>query len=68
MQPGAGNGRPAGSGSAAGTGPIEGETFTIGEQCAFKPQRSGYLYCYANDAWKFYGNNCGQVSVTVSRK
>jgi hypothetical protein len=52
-----------GSGTA-----IEGETFTIGEQCTFKPQRSGYLYCYANDAWKFYGNNRGQVSVTVSHK
>lgn len=52
-----------GSGTA-----IEGETFVIGEQCAFTPMRSGYLYCYANDAWKFYGNNRGQVTLTVSRR
>ncbi|WP_291985898.1 DUF2235 domain-containing protein [Candidatus Accumulibacter sp. ACC007] len=52
-----------GSGTA-----IEGESFVIGEQCTFKPLRPGYLYCYANDAWKFYGNNRGQLSVTVSHK
>ena len=29
------------------------------------PERSGYLYCFANDAWGFYGNNRGYVTVTV---
>lgn len=47
---------------------IEGETFVIGERCTFRPRRSGYLYSYANDAWKFYGNNRGQVTLTVSRR
>ncbi len=52
---------------ASGTA-VDGETFVIGEHCTFQPERSGYLYCYANDAWKFYGNNRGQVTLTVSRK
>lgn len=52
-----------GSGTA-----IEGETFVIGDRCTFRPTRSGYLYCYANDAWKFYGNNRGQITLTVSHK
>lgn len=29
--------------------------------------RPGYLYCYANDAWGFYDNNRGSVSVTIKR-
>jgi hypothetical protein len=51
-----------GSGTA-----IEGETFLIGKACSYTPQRSGYLYCYANDAWKFYGNNRGHVTLSVTR-
>jgi len=51
-----------GSGTAS-----EGETFLIGEACSCTPQRSGYLYCYANDAWKFYGNNRGHVTLSVTR-
>ncbi|HNC52124.1 MAG TPA: DUF2235 domain-containing protein [Accumulibacter sp.] len=51
-----------GSGTA-----IEGETFLIGDHCTWTPERSGYLYCYANDAWTFYGNNRGQVTLTVKR-
>lgn len=27
----------------------------------------GYLYCFANDAWCFYGNNHGSIELTVSR-
>ena len=45
--------------------PSPGETFVIGKRKVFGPKRSGYLYCYANDAWSFYGNNRGQVSLTV---
>lgn len=52
-----------GSGTA-----IEGDTFLIGDHRSWTPERSGYLYCYANDAWKFYGNNRGQVTLTVSRR
>lgn len=33
----------------------------------FSPEHSGYLYCFANDAWSFYGNNRGSVSLTVTR-
>lgn len=27
----------------------------------------GYLYCFANDAWGFYGNNHGSVRLTIRR-
>ena len=40
-------------------------TFPIGASRRMQPARSGYLYCYANDAWGFYGNNRGYVTVTV---
>lgn len=30
-------------------------------------QHPGYLYCFANDAWSFYGNNAGTLRVTVTR-
>ncbi|MBC6441315.1 MAG: DUF2235 domain-containing protein [Rhodospirillales bacterium] len=29
--------------------------------------RAGYLYCFANDAWHFYGNNRGKVTLKVTR-
>ena len=32
-----------------------------------EPQESGYLYCFANDAWWFYGNNRGRVRLTIKR-
>jgi len=32
------------------------------------PERSGYLYCFANDAWHFYDNNRGSVRLTVRRR
>ena len=40
-------------------------SFVIGAGCEHTPARSGYLYCFANDAWGFYGNNRGFVTVTV---
>ncbi len=33
----------------------------------FSPAESGYLYCFANDAWHFYENNKGSVTLTVTR-
>lgn len=47
--------------------PPEGEIIKIGKGCPFTPQRGGYLFCFANDAWKFYGNNHGSVRLTISR-
>lgn len=49
------------------------ETFLIGDGCEFPAKagqplaKSGYLYCYANDAWHFYDNNRGSVALTVTR-
>jgi hypothetical protein len=39
----------------------------IGRQAIHTPSASGYLYGFANDAWKFYGNNRGKVSLTIKR-
>jgi len=43
------------------------ETIAIGDGCTYRPKRSGYLYCFANDAWHFYDNNKGSVELTVKR-
>ena len=43
-------------------------SFVVGDGCPCTPARSGYLYCFANDAWGFYGNNRGFVTVTVTEK
>ncbi|MFM2476382.1 DUF2235 domain-containing protein [Celerinatantimonas sp. MCCC 1A17872] len=44
------------------------ETFYIGKGLDnFTPQKSGYLYAYANDAWKFYFNNHGSVTLVVTK-
>jgi hypothetical protein len=51
---------------ASGT-PTEGEFILIGRQAIHTPSASGYLYGFANDAWKFYGNNRGKVSLTIKR-
>lgn len=40
--------------------------FNIGEHIKITPKQSGYLYCFANDAWGFYGNNRGFVTLTVA--
>ena len=43
------------------------EFFEIGDGCDHKPRKSGYLYCFANDAWGFYGNNKGSVTLRIER-
>jgi len=53
---------------ADGSGtPPSGEYFTIGSHRTFSPQKSGYLYCFANDAWRLYDNNRGSVYLTIER-
>lgn len=42
------------------------ESFQIGKGCTLTPQKSGYFYAYANDAWNCYGNNRGRVTLRVS--
>lgn len=51
----------------SGTPPL-GEAFLIGNSCEFTPSESGYLYCFANDAWGLYDNNRGSVALNVQRK
>jgi hypothetical protein len=41
--------------------------FIIGRKCEQRVQRGGYLYAFANDAWSFYDNNRGSVTLTVTR-
>jgi hypothetical protein len=41
------------------------EVFEIGTGTVSTPKKSGYLYAYANDAWRFYGNNRGHVQMHV---
>ena len=54
--------------AADGSGtPLAGECILIGKGIRYTPQASGYLYCFANDAWKFYDNNRGKVTLTVRR-
>lgn len=47
--------------------PARPSTFVIGKEASIKPTKSGYLYCFANDAWGYYENNRGFVTLTVSR-
>ncbi len=42
------------------------ETFLIGSGCTYTPQKSGYFYAYANDAWNCYGNNRGRVKLSIA--
>lgn len=39
----------------------------IGPGCEHRVQRPGYFYAYANDAWGFYTNNKGSVTLTITR-
>ncbi|MFN7101938.1 MAG: DUF2235 domain-containing protein [Pseudorhizobium sp.] len=41
------------------------EVFEIGEGVSMTPKGSGYLYCFANDAWQAYDNNRGSVQLTI---
>ena len=43
------------------------EAFKIGSAARHNPKNSGYLYCFANDVWSFYGNNKGSLRLSVSR-
>lgn len=43
------------------------ERFAIGKARSHKVQRSGYFYCFANDAWQTYFNNTGRITLTVTR-
>ncbi len=45
--------------------PLPHETFLIGTGTHFTPGASGYLYCFANDAWQTYFNNRGSVRLQV---
>ena len=55
-----------GNPTADGT-PAPHETFPIGKGAVHAPRSSGYLYCFANDAWGFYKKNKGAVRLTVKR-
>jgi uncharacterized protein (DUF2235 family) len=57
-----------GAGTDQNGNPTPHESFLIGKgPTRFSPKESGYLYCYANDAWPAYGNNRGSVRLTVQR-
>jgi uncharacterized protein (DUF2235 family) len=57
-----------GTGTDVDGNPIPHETFLIGDGVpSYRPRESGYLYCFANDAWQTYGNNRGSVRLTVKR-
>ncbi|GAA0928955.1 DUF2235 domain-containing protein [Pseudonocardia zijingensis] len=43
------------------------ERIPIGAGTTYDVQRRGYLHAFANDAWGFYGNNSGEVRLTVTR-
>lgn len=47
--------------------PTEHTSFLIGAGMNKTFKKSGYLYCFANDAWNFYGNNRGSVRLTITR-
>jgi hypothetical protein len=42
-------------------------SFMIGQACEQQVEQPGYFYAYANDAWGFYDNNKGSVTLTVTR-
>lgn len=42
-------------------------TFEIGNGCELECNSSGYLYCFANDAWGLYDNNHGEVMLSIER-
>lgn len=41
------------------------EKIRILKEDTFEVTSSGYLYCFANDAWGFYHNNRGYVTLTI---
>lgn len=47
--------------------PPKHETFLIGNGCVHTVKDLGYFYAFANDAWNFYDNNHGSVTLLVKR-
>ena len=43
------------------------QLFFIGKYCKYKPEVAGRLFCFANDVLGFYGNNWGEVDLTIKR-
>jgi hypothetical protein len=43
------------------------QQFFIGEQCKYKAEVAGRLFCFANDVPGFYWNNWGNVDLTIKR-
>ena len=43
------------------------DIFYIGPQATLKVERSGYLFCYANDCWEGYKRNHGSLELVVKR-
>lgn len=41
--------------------------FLIGTSSTIRFTSSGTLYCFANDANGFYWNNCGKLTLTITR-
>ena len=39
----------------------------LGSEKEFKITKPGYLYCFANDAWGYYFNNSGYVTLTIEK-
>lgn len=56
------------NGRTNAAGAVTHDEFLIGASLAdHTVTASGYFYAYANDAWNFYENNRGSVSLTVTR-
>jgi hypothetical protein len=49
--------------------PVPHQSFLIGKDktITVEPDKGGYLYCFANDAWGLYLNNKGHVALTVEK-
>jgi hypothetical protein len=41
-------------------------SFTIGSRRRDTPQKSGYFFAYANDAWNCCDHNRGRLQLTIS--
>ena len=43
------------------------QSFLIGSGSEHRAMANGELFAFANDAWGFYGNNEGTLTITVTR-
>lgn len=48
-------------------GKEEASYFRIGAGCEYKADRTGRLYCFANDLTSMYWNNCGRVWINIEK-